>query len=414
MLRILDHWALILLCALTMLLVALICETSWPIAYVYIVTSPSGSTVFDGEGFQWTTPAWIPVSHRGLQVTISHPGRVTVDTVLTPAMWESPVLVTLPYVFSLRVTSDPPGASILLDGSLAGQTPALLLVNEPGTHLLQLATGDMVAVTDSISLLGNFPDTLHYLLPREYGSGMVLVPSGEGSRSGLDYTYLISSHEVTNREFRDYLQWLEPVPVSDSTIRWGRTAVIESMFPGDYPLPFHIGSNGQWAILEGMEDHPVAGMTYQAALDYCRWLTVRDPSGVVFRLPTGEEWKIAALGGNGGPWPWGDRRPDGRLLNLSDSNEGILRRHPSLDDGYRQTSPVCTYPANGWGLYDMAGNVWEYCLPQDSGCAPPAMGGSWLSSMDDCRCDAVMLPDTGLGYPYIGFRLAATLDPALY
>jgi formylglycine-generating enzyme required for sulfatase activity len=125
-----------------------------------------------------------------------------------------------------------------------------------------------------------------------------------------------------------------------------------------------------------------------------------------------EEWQVSARGGDSGPWPWGSGRPDGRLLNLSDSNEGLLRRHPSVDDGYSRTSPVGIYPANGWGLYDMAGNVWEYCLPPDGGDAPPALGGGWLSSMDDCRLDAVMYPDTALGYPYLGFRVAATTDPA--
>ncbi len=411
MMRILDHWAVILLSAMTILLVALICETSWPIAYVYLFSSPGGATVFDGEGFCWTTPVWIPVSNHGLEVTVSHPGRVSVDTVLTPSMSDAPVLLTLPYVFSLFVSSDPPGASILLDGSLAGQTPDLLFVNEPGTHLLQLSMGDRITVTDSISLLGNSPDTLHYLLPRDRGERMVLIPAGEGCLSGLDYSFLISRFEVTNNEFCDYLRWLEPTPVVDSTIRWGRTEMMESMFPGDYPLPFQIDARGQWAILEGMGDHPVAGVTFRAAMDYCRWFSMKDTSDLVFRLPTQTEWTAAALGGSGGPWPWGQGRPDGRLLNLSDSSEGLLRRHPSLDDGYPQTSPVGNYPCNGWGLHDMAGNVWEYCLPADSGEAPPAMGGSWLSCIDDCRCDAVMFPDTGLGYPYLGFRLAATLGP---
>lgn len=406
--RFLEHWAVILLSSLTVLLVALICETSWPIAYVYLLSSPGGARVFDGDAFEWYTPAWVPVSHQGLAVTISHPGRQPVDTVLTPMMSDSPVLVTLPYLFGVTVTSDPPGASIFIDGSYEGTTPGTLEMTEPGTHHLELTLGNMIMVTDSFSLLANTPDSMHYFLPRPFGDRLVLVPAGSCHGEGVDHSFMIARHEVTNREFCRYLRWLEPVPVPDSTIRWGRTEVVERMFPGDYPLPFYIDSTGQWGIMEGLEDHPLTGITVEAALDYCDWYSALDGSGLAYRLPTPEEWRAAALGGGAGPWPWGDERPDGRLLNLSDSREGLLRRHPSLDDGFAATAPVGSFPCNGWGLHDMAGNVWEYCMTGDGSGVPVAMGGGWLSSMDDCRCDAVMVPDTSLGYPYIGFRLAAT------
>lgn len=408
LIRLLEHWALILLSSLTILLVALICETSWPVAYVYLLSVPGGADVFDGDGFYWTTPAWIPVSHRGLEVTVSHTGRLTRDTVLTPAMADSPVIISLPYMFTVHIGSDPPGASVMLDDRLAGTTPVSVTVPEPGVHIIRVTDGDQVLVTDSIMLLDNSPDSLNYLLPRPFGERMVLVPSGPGSLSELDHSFLMARREVTNSEFCQYLDWLEPAPVRDTTNRWGRTDVLESMFPGDYPLPFMIGPRGKWTVQTGMEDHPVFGITLQAAMDYCIWYTAFRDDGLHYRLPTPDEWKTAALAGSGGPWPWGDRRPDGTLLNLSDTNEVLLRRHPSIDDGFKETAPVGSYPPNGWGLYDMAGNLWEYCLPADGETPPVAMGGSWLSSMEDCESDAMLLPDTVLGYPYIGFRLAAT------
>ena len=102
---ILDHWALILLSALSILLVMLILDTSWPVAYVYVVSTPSGAEVFDGDGFVWTTPARIPVQYNGLIVTVSHPDRVPVDTLLLPEMSEEPVLVSLPYQFPVDISS---------------------------------------------------------------------------------------------------------------------------------------------------------------------------------------------------------------------------------------------------------------------------------------------------------------------
>lgn len=409
--RILDYWAVILLSALAFLFTALICEASWPIAYVYVVSTPTGASVFDGEGYYWTTPAHIPVSQKGLSITVSHPGRVTVDTLITPRMSSAPVLVNLPYMFPVTVTSYPPGADVFLDGSRAGSTPLLLQLDEPGLHRLRLTLEGLAVLHDSFSLADNFPDTLHYLLPRPADNRMIFVPAGEGSPSGLDHSFMISRYEVTNGEFCEYLRWMEPAPVRDTTNRWGRTDLLESVFPSDYPLPFHIGPDGRWTVREGFEEHPVTGLRFRSAMDYCDWLTMRDGSGPVYRLPVEDEWRTAYLAGGAGPWPWGEGRPGGRLLNLSDSNEGMLRRHPSIDDGFSHTAPAGSFPCNGWGLYDMAGNVWEYCLPADSGGAPVALGGGWLSSAEDCGADAVMVPDTGLGYPFVGFRLAAIPRP---
>jgi len=407
--RLLDHWALVLLLAMSLLLVALICETSWPVAYVYLMSVPGGAEVSDGEGFFWCTPAWIPVSHEGLHLTLSRAGRLSVDTVITPGMADSPVVVDLPYLFMLTVTTDPAGASVLLDGLPAGSTPVTLEIPEPGSHIVSITEGYVTLVSDSILLLDNSPDTLHYRLPRPYGEGMVLVPSGPCSPSGLDHSFLISRTEVTNTDFCRYLSWLEPSPEMDSTNRWARPEILESIFPGDYPVPFIIGPDGMWAVEEGLQDHPVAGLTARTARDYCEWYSTLAGDGLEYRLPAPSEWRTAALAGGGGPWPWGSRRPDGSLLNLSDCNEVLLRRHPSIDDGHVRTSPVGSYPPNGWGLFDMAGNLWEYCIPAGGG-VPVAMGGSWLSSIDDCRCDSRMNPDTSLGYAYVGFRLAATLE----
>ena len=86
-------------------------------------------------------------------------------------------------------------------------------------------------------------------------------------------------------------------------------------------------------------NHPVVNVSWYAALAYCRWAGKR--------LPTEAEWERAARGGFTALYPWGDQSVDKARANYSGSGIGA-------------TTAVGTYPANGYGLYDMAGNVWQF------------------------------------------------------
>ena len=99
----------------------------------------------------------------------------------------------------------------------------------------------------------------------------------------------------------------------------------------------------------GRADHPVTLVRYDDALAYCEWLSTSP--GRVFRLPTEAEWEKAARGGaESKRYPWGDRL---------DRNTANFLDDPALRSTHG-TSPCRQYPANGFGLYDMAGNVWEW------------------------------------------------------
>jgi formylglycine-generating enzyme required for sulfatase activity len=157
-------------------------------------------------------------------------------------------------------------------------------------------------------------------------------------------------------------------------------------------------------------NQPVVGVSWKDAEAFAQWLT--QATGVLHRLPTEQEWEAAARGGlTGQPFPWGSQPPEA---------EGVLRANYRTNDlgkrGFRFTAPVGSFPANGFGLLDMAGNVAEWCLDRyrplgGGGPFKPRVqrilkGGSWYSWARDLRCAArqAAAPDNTDGF--IGFRVA--------
>ncbi|AUI50941.1 formylglycine-generating enzyme family protein [Arthrobacter crystallopoietes] len=123
---------------------------------------------------------------------------------------------------------------------------------------------------------------------------------------------------------------------------------------------WHVVRGADWAhpagpksTWEDIPDHPVVQVSWNDAISYCHWADCR--------LPTEAEWEYAARGGlEGRRYPWGNElQIDGQ--HLCNIWQGEFPARNTQDDGFLTTAPVRQFPSNGFGLYEVSGNVWEWC-----------------------------------------------------
>jgi formylglycine-generating enzyme required for sulfatase activity len=202
------------------------------------------------------------------------------------------------------------------------------------TPVTNAAFADFVAATGFVTAAETAPDPRDYpgmsLALAKAGSAVFTPPSG-------------------------------PVSTEDAGLWW------RYEFGAQWRRPLGPGSS-----VDDKTDHPVVQIAYADAAAFANW------AGKA--LPTEAEWEFAARGGlAGAAFAWGDTlTPDQRIM--ANTWQGRFPWENTLDDGYAGTSPVGAFPPNGFGLYDMIGNVWEWtcdwfasvpATPLKSCCGPP-------------------------------------------
>ena len=233
--------------------------------------------------------------------------------------------------------------------------------------------------------------------PADGPPGMVWIPGGQftmGSDGELAWPdekpphrvtvdgFWIDVTEVTNAQFRKfvkatrYVTTAERAPLLEGIMKQVPPGTPppepEQLVPGSlvFTPPSHdvrLDDYSQWwqwtpgadwqhpegprSNLEGRESHPVVHVSWDDAAAYAKWAGKQ--------LPTEAQWELAARGGlDGKTYVWGEEPPGAKRANIW---QGEFPRRNTAADGFLRTAPVRSFVPNGFGLYDMAGNVWEWC-----------------------------------------------------
>ncbi|MGO8880474.1 MAG: SUMF1/EgtB/PvdO family nonheme iron enzyme [Desulfomonilaceae bacterium] len=227
--------------------------------------------------------------------------------------------------------------------------------------------------------------------------------------------FYMSAYEVTVKEFRDF--------VDDTKYKTDAEKGDGGMIFSNKENRWVPQKNMKWDSVPWKiaDNQPVVFVSWNDAQAFCKWLSRKEKRH--YRLPTEAEWEMACRGG--AVWvrySWGNKLPGDRDTNFGDGNPKLPESLTTVNDGYEYVAPVGSYPPNGFGLYDMDGNVMEWVQdyydrnyyetspindPQGpaTGSGRVNKGGNWFASPADCRCAFRGFSGETMSFWNLGFRV---------
>ncbi|MBI4614826.1 MAG: SUMF1/EgtB/PvdO family nonheme iron enzyme [Planctomycetes bacterium] len=256
-----------------------------------------------------------------------------------------------------------------------------------GEYLLVLATDGREVRHPFLVRRDREGESLDPAFPSAFPPGTVYVPAGEFLAGGsapqalprhlsrVEDPFFLQESEVTLAEWREFLggiwasghQGLHAAMIPQNRFTDRIEPVLERTAEGGYLL---LDRTADW-------NHPVFGVSYVMAAVYARWKSASDPGRRLWRLPTAQEWELAAAGPSGRGYPWGERFDRERV-----------RCYSTRGDGY--TVPATSHVAGRGllGAYQMSGNAMEWVATPFTRDFVTLRGGAWGSTDDGARVAA--------------------------
>lgn len=238
--------------------------------------------------------------------------------------------------------------------------------------------------------------------------------------------FKIDPFEVTRAQFQEFIKATGYVTVAERKPDPALHPNIpeDKLVAGSAVFSMAVGDSqaGRWQFVPGAAwdkpdgsqskiaaemNHPVNHIAYEDALAFAVWAGGD--------LPSEAQWEYAARGGlDGAAYEWGDVEPDQMDIPRANTWQGIFPVINRADDGYVGTAPVGCYEPNGYGLYDMTGNLWEWTKDSDLTSNQGIIkGGSYLCASNYCRRyrpAARQNQELDFSTNHIGFRLVYSVD----